>query len=116
MTAGIQRSDRVVARELRTENEVKASLLTEAKQTRRNPKSVTANAIPPFCYRLPGMSIEEGAAAAVKALHITYACDALAFLWKMRRDAQGAQTGAGECLCFGDPNKTQQQAITQAVH
>ncbi len=87
MKTGIARSERMAARELRTENDAKASQRDEARQPKRNPKTATANAIPPFCYCLPGMSPEQGAAAAVKALHISHACDALALLWKLRRDS-----------------------------
>lgn len=46
--------------------------------------TATVDQIPPYCYRLPGISAEAGALAAAKALRITHPCDALALLWELR--------------------------------
>lgn len=64
-------------------------------------KAPTANAatfdqVPPYCYRRPGMSAEEGAAAAIKELGITHLCDAIALLWALRRAAKPEPSGTSE--------------------
>ena len=73
----------------------------EGKSTRaiRPAKRSAPGDVPPYCYRLPGMSAEEGAAAAVKHLHIAHACDALAILWEIRRDMQVRQTDGWKYPC-----------------
>lgn len=47
---------------------------------------------PPFCYLRPGMTAEEGALSAIKALEITYPLDSLAILWILRRDIEQSET------------------------
>jgi len=54
----------------------------------RSNRSAAPGDVPPYCYRLPGMSAEEGATAAVKALHLPLLIDALAVLWKLQREAR----------------------------
>lgn len=41
--------------------------------------------VPPWCYMKPGMSPEEGARAAIRALGITHPLDVLVTLWTLRR-------------------------------
>lgn len=60
-------------------------------------RTARADEIPPYCHRQPGMTPEEGAVAAVKALQVCLLCDALAIFWEMRREAQEAEKCAGEC-------------------
>lgn len=50
-------------------------------------KTVHLGEVPPYCYAAPGMSAEEGAVEAVKALQIAHAADALGLLWQLRRVA-----------------------------
>lgn len=47
--------------------------------------TATAGQVPPYSYRLPGMSVAEGAIEAGKVLRITHPCDVLAIYWQMRR-------------------------------
>jgi len=81
--------------------------------TRKN-RSAAPGDVPPYCYRLPGMSAEEGAVAAVKALRLPLLIDALAVLWKLQREAS-------EPLKDGFPThpplsqKTQQRLTAQAA-
>lgn len=41
--------------------------------------------VPPFCFMKPGMSPEEGARAAIRALGIKHPLDVLVTLWTLRR-------------------------------
>lgn len=77
------------------------------------PVTVTAAQIPPYCYRSPGMTAEEGAAAAVRELKINHLCDALALLWELRRAGTTSETSFEAMEGLGNPNKTQQRAIVQ---
>lgn len=81
------RSKRNAARDLRTANEEKEAAHESASMARRNPLAVSAARIPPYCYHRQGMTAEQGAVEAVKALRITLAADALGLLWQMRRVA-----------------------------
>lgn len=67
--------------------------------------TVTADQIPPYCYRLPGMTAEEGAAVAVKTLQITHLCDALVLLWELRREALKSQAIYQRTKPIGAPNE-----------
>lgn len=48
------------------------------------------NEVPPFCFMQPGMTPEEGALAAVKAMEMTLPIDALETLFRLR-DAREAE-------------------------
>lgn len=48
------------------------------------------NEVPPFCFMKPGMTPEEGALAAVKAMEMTLPIDALETLFRLR-DARKAE-------------------------
>lgn len=65
-------------------------------------RAISAANVPPYCFRLPGMSAEEGAVNAVREMSISTPADALALLWVMRRDA--ATEEADEGLCIGELN------------
>lgn len=78
------------------------------------PRTVTVDQVPPYCYRRPGMSAEAGAVVAVKELGITHLCDALAFLWELRREAKGALTDAGLYAGMVGGEKTQQRPFLKA--
>jgi hypothetical protein len=54
-------------------------------ETSKSPIALAA--VPPYSFRQPGMTPEEAATAAVKALQITHPADALALLWELRREA-----------------------------
>lgn len=56
--------------------------------TKIKTSTATRDQIPPYCFRLPGMSAEAGALAAAKTLRMTIPCDALALLWELRRVAR----------------------------
>ncbi|MQY52113.1 hypothetical protein HCX48_09515 [Rhodocyclus tenuis] len=58
-------------------------------------KAVRLDEVPPYCYAALGMSAEEGALEAVKALQITHAADALGLLWQLRRVAAPADQDDG---------------------
>lgn len=47
--------------------------------------SGTHDQIPPYSFRLPSMSIAEGAIEAGKVMRLTHPCDVLAIYWQMRR-------------------------------
>lgn len=56
----------------------------------KQPKTAKVEEVPPYCYAAPGMSAEESALEAVKALQIAHAADALGLLWQLRRVAAPA--------------------------
>lgn len=82
-----QRTKRHAARDFRTANETKEAQRNSASSSRRNPRAVSAAAVPPYCYQQQGMTAERGAVEAVKAMRIPSAADALGLLWQMRRVA-----------------------------
>lgn len=57
------------------------------KNLRAGARVINAANVPPYCYRVPGMSAEEGAVQAVKEMGVSTLVDALVLLWEMRRDA-----------------------------
>jgi len=79
------------------------------------PQTITAGQVPPYCYLLPGMSAEEGAVEAIKALNISHSCDALALLWKLRRVACDGQTDGRAPKGAARPQKNQPRPTVQAV-
>ena len=64
------------------------------------PKTAHVEEVPPYCYAAVGMSAEEGAKEAVKALQIAHAADAIGLLWQLRRvvapDARATKVYPGE--------------------
>lgn len=79
------------------------------------PHAITAGQVPPYCYRLPGMSAEAGAGAAIKALNISHPCDALALLWKLRRIAREDEAAGCARAGVARPRKNQPRPTVQAV-
>lgn len=79
------------------------------------PHTITASQVPPYCYRLPGMSAEAGAGAAIKALNISHPCDALALLWKLRRIAREDEAEGCTRMGIARPRKNQPRPAAQAV-
>lgn len=75
--------------------------------------TVTADQIPPYCYRLPGMTAEEGAAVAVKEMRVSTPCDVLAVLWELRRVTANEQTEVAAAACASSQAKTQTGADEQ---
>ena len=49
------------------------------------PRTAAVDQVPPYSYRLPGMSVAKGAIEAAKVLRITHPCDVLVIYWQMRR-------------------------------
>lgn len=82
-----QRTKRNAARDFRKLNEAKEVERESASRSRSNPRAVSAASVPPYCYQQQGMTAERGAIEAVKAMHISFAADALGLLWQMRRIA-----------------------------
>lgn len=76
-------------------------------------KQASPGDVPPYCYLLLGMSVEEGAAAAVKSLHITHACDALSILWELQRVALEPASGTGEYQPTHPGDKSPYRAMLQ---
>lgn len=60
----------------------------------KQPKTAKVEEVPPYCYAAPGMSAEESALEAVKAMQIAHAADALGLLWRLRRVAAPADEDA----------------------
>ncbi|UCV28116.1 hypothetical protein [Ferribacterium limneticum] len=83
-------------------------------KTKTTTTTASIDQVPPYCYRRPGMSAEEGAGAAVKELGITHSCDALALLWELRRVAKGAPTDAGLYSRRGRGRKNATEAICES--
>ncbi len=52
------------------------------------------NEVPPFCFMKPGMTPEEGALAAVKAMGMTHPIDALETFLRLRDAQQGEELSA----------------------
>jgi hypothetical protein len=52
------------------------------------------NEVPPFCFMKPGMTPEEGALAAVKAMEMTLPIDALETLFRLRDAREAEQMSA----------------------
>lgn len=60
-------------------------------KTKTTTTTASADQVPPYSFYLPGMTAEEAAVAAVKALRTPYLCDALAILWELRQVALNDQ-------------------------
>ena len=67
--------------------------------------------VPPWCYMKPGMSPEEGARAAIRALGITHPLDVLVTLWTLRR---ASSVGQAEQLSAQSVAKTHAMAATHS--
>lgn len=100
------RSKHSAAKAQQEANQVIEELIGKSTHSHRPPKRTAPEDIPPYCYRLPGMSAEEGAATAVKDLRIAHACDALSILWELRREALEAASVAGESQPIRHDNKS----------
>lgn len=79
------------------------------------PQTIAAGQVPPYCYRLPCMSTEAGAMAAIKALNISHPCDALALLWELRREAAKAQMDSARTGCLSSIEMADQTNTTKAA-
>lgn len=81
------RSKHTAAKALQAAEQAIEALVGKSASSHRPAKRSAPGDVPPYCYRLPGMSAEEGATAAVKALRLPLLIDALAVLWKLQREA-----------------------------
>lgn len=81
--------------------------------TTKNDMACRPDEVPPYSYRLPGMSADEAAVVAVREMRISHPCDALAVLWELRREAYSTKTTAHECQGVAGKEKTQPSAQKQ---
>ncbi|UCV01741.1 hypothetical protein [Dechloromonas denitrificans] len=109
------RSKHSAAKAQREADEAMQAVEGKSARAIRPAKRSAPGDVPPYCYRLPGMSAEEGAVVAVKILRIAYACDALAILWELRRDMLDGQTDGEEYPCACGERKTQQRPLAHVL-